>query len=490
MAAKNRIYIIGAGFAGTSIAAEIRAKGVLGEVVAFLDDDPAKLGTRIEGIPVLGPIVDVVKIIQGRPADEAIIAIPSASRSRLKELYDLLERAQFTKIRIVPSISQIVDGHAHLIQTRAIDPQDLLGRNPIQIGLRESLRYLRGKRVLITGAGGTIGSELSRQLLSGGAERLYLFGHGENSIYEIDRELRILQEEGVGDHATIVPIIGELQDADYMRFIMGRLKADVVFHTAAYKHVPMAEANPVCTVANNVLGTHNLVEASYDAQVKRFVLISTDKIVEPHSVYGVTKGIAEDIVLSKNGTGGRFMVVRFGNVLGSRGSVVPLFQRQIEKGGPVTVTDPRASRFFMTVPEAASLVLRAGGAGNGGQAYVLDMGEPIRIQELAEQMIRFYGYEPGKQIRISYVGLRPGEKLCEALTTPGETARETELPRIREIERPSPDATRVENLLLNLTPICAFDPEQPALYRNRRELRRLLHEYAPTLPMNDDEPQY
>lgn len=490
MTSNNRIYIIGAGFAGTSIAAEIHAKGVLGEVVAFLDDDSSKLGTRIDGIPVLGPIVDVVKIIQGRPADEAIIAIPSASRSRLKELYDLLERAEFTKIRIVPSISQIVDGSAHLIQTRAIDPQDLLGRTPIQIGLRESLRYLRGKRVLITGAGGTIGSELARQLLSGGAQRLYLFGHGENSIYEIDRELRILQEEGVGDHAIIVPIIGELQDSDYIRFIMGRLRADVVFHTAAYKHVPMAEANPVCTVANNVLGTHNLVEACAGAGVKRFVLISTDKIVEPQSIYGVTKRAAEDIVLAKNGSEARFMVVRFGNVLGSRGSVVPLFQRQIEKGGPVTVTDPKATRFFMTVPEAASLVLRAGGAGNGGRAYVLDMGDPVRIQDLAEQMIRFYGYEPGEQIRISYVGLRPGEKMAECLTAPGETTRETELPRIREIDRPAVDSSTIGSLIEDLKPICFFDATRPSSYRNRRELRTRLREYAPTLPIYEDEPEY
>lgn len=487
---KNRIYIIGAGFAGTSIAAEIRAKGVVGEVVAFLDDDPAKLGRRIEGIPVLGPIADVVKIIHGTPADEAIIAIPSASRSRLKELYQLLERADFTKIRIVPSISQIVDGSAHLIQTREIDPQDLLGRTPVQIGLRESLRYLRGKRVLITGAGGTIGSELARQLLSGGAQRLYLFGHGENSIYEIDRELRILQEEGVGDRATIVPIIGELQDSEYMNFIMRRVRADVVFHAAAYKHVPMAEANPVCAVANNVFGTENLVEACEKSEVKRFVLISTDKIVEPRSIYGVTKSIAEDIVLSKNGDAARYMVVRFGNVLGSRGSVVPLFQRQIEKGGPVTVTDPRATRFFMTVPEAASLVLRAGGAGNGGRAYVLDMGEPVRIQDLAEQMIKFHGYEPGEQIRISYVGLRPGEKMSESLTTPFETAVKTELPRIHRIERETVDSAAVTSLLAELRPVCFFDREQPELYRNRRELRSRLAKYAPTLPVAEDEPEY
>ncbi|MDR2596363.1 MAG: polysaccharide biosynthesis protein, partial [Treponema sp.] len=329
----KRLYIIGAGFAGRTLAVEITSKAIFGEVVAFLDDDSEKIGKRIDGIPVLGPIKDVALLLRTNPADEAIIAMPSAGTEQLKELYTILKKANFQKIRILPGISQIVDGDAHFIQTRSIDLQDLLGRNPVTINLRESLSYVRGKRVLVTGAGGSIGSELCRQLLSGGASRLYLFGHGENSIYQIDKELRLLQEEGVGEKAAIVPIIGDLKDAGYMDYILSQLKADAIFHTAAYKHVPMMEANPVAAIENNVFGTENLINASIKHGIKRFVHISTDKAVEPVSVYGVSKYLCEQMVLEaakKDST--NFVIVRFGNVLGSRGSIVPLFQQQIEKG--------------------------------------------------------------------------------------------------------------------------------------------------------------
>lgn len=488
---QNRIYIIGAGFAGRSIAKEIRDKGILGKVVAFLDDDREKIGTKIDAVPVLGPIEDVVSLLETTPADEALIAIPTAGREKLAELYQTLKRARFSRIRILPSISQIVDGDAHLIQTREIDPQDLLGRNPIQINLRESLSYLRDKRVLVTGAGGSIGSELCRQLLSGGAERLYLFGHGENSIYEIERELRILQEEGVGEKATIVPVIGELQDRDYVRFILKRLRADVIFHAAAYKHVPMLEANPVSAVQNNVFGTLNLLDAAEEAGTKRLVLISTDKVVDPVSVYGTSKRIAEDLVLSRNGHEKReFMVVRFGNVLGSRGSIIPLFRKQIEKGGPVTITEPEASRYFMTIPEASSLVLQSGGVGVGGELYLLDMGEPILIRELAEQMVRFYGYSPGSDIELRYIGLRPGERRSEQLHSRDECPAELKLSRIMRIDRHESRSSSLSQLLNALKPICYFDRERPDVYRNRRELRATLSSYIPTLNVPEDEPEY
>ena len=487
-----RIYIIGAGFAGRAIAREIAVKGVFGKVVAFLDDDAVKIGTRIEGIPVLGPIRDVVNLLSRQPADEAIIAIPSASREALRELYFLLKKAGFARIRIVPTIAQIIEGDAHLIQAREIDPQDLLGRNPVTIGLRESLQYLRGKRVLITGAGGSIGSELARQLLSAGVARLYLFGHGENSIYQIDRDLRLLQEEGVGEKTSIVPVIGELKDAEYVRFIIARLKTDAIFHAAAYKHVPMMEANPVSAVENNVLGTRNLVEAALAANTRRFVLISTDKAVEPVSVYGSSKLVAERIVLdaaSKAAPGREFMVVRFGNVLGSRGSIVPLFQRQIEKGGPVTVTHPEAARYFMTIPEACSLVLKTGGVGKGGSLYLLDMGEAVSIRDLAEQMIRFYGYEPGRDIKIEYVGLRPGERVEERLFSPQETMVPTEYPRINRLERKDPPFA-LEALIDEVYPICRPVPGKENLYRNRHALRSVLKKHVPTLIVPDHEPEY
>ncbi|MFW6288912.1 MAG: polysaccharide biosynthesis protein [Spirochaetota bacterium] len=486
----NRIYIIGAGFAGASLAADIKRKGILGHVVAFLDDDREKIGSRVESIPVLGPINDVIDLLQRTPADEALIAMPGASRERLRQIYLVLLRAGFARIRILPSLAELVDGEAHLIQTREINPEDLLGRNPIQINLRESLSYLRGRRVLITGAGGSIGSELARQLLAGGAERLYLFDHGENSLYEIERELRLLQEEGVGDQATIVPVVGELQDIDFMRFILARLRADVVFHAAAHKHVPMMEANPVEAVKNNVFGTEHLVRAARESGVKRFVMISTDKVVEPTSVYGASKRIAEQIVLNQHDSDQAFMVVRFGNVLGSSGSIIPLFRTQIMRGGPLTLTDPDTTRFFMTIGEAASLVLQAGGVGKPGELYILDMGEPVRIRDLAEQMIRFYGYEPDDDIEIRTIGLRPGEKLHERLFDDGEQPDATDHPRLNRVASARTVVPNLGELVERLRPICYFDAALPGPYRNRRSLRTALSAHIPTLEVPCDEPEY
>jgi FlaA1/EpsC-like NDP-sugar epimerase len=480
----GRLYIIGAGFAGRTLASEIKTKAVFGEVVAFLDDDPEKIGRRIDGIPVLGPIRDVARLLRTNPADEAVIAIPGAGRDYLKELYGILKKAGFEKIRILPALSQILDGDAHLIQTRSIYPQDLLGRNPVAINLRQSLAYLRGKRVLVTGAGGSIGSELCRQLLSGGASRLYLFGHGDNSIYQIDRELRLLQEEGVGEKASLVPVIGDLKDADYMNYILGRLKADVVFHTAAYKHVPMMEENPVAAMENNLLGTENLVRAVKKQGLRRFVHITTDKAVDPVSVYGASKFLCEQLVLAAAAEKGHpvnFMVVRFGNVLGSRGSIMPLFQKQIEKGGPLTVTHPDVRRWFMTLPEACSLVLKAGGVGENGGLYLLDMGEPVRIRDMAEQMIRFYGFDPESDIKIEYIGLRPGERLDERLWSEDEEPRETEYKRILRVRRKNSFSLDIAALTEKLKPVCRFDPEKPEMYRDSALLREILKEAVPSL---------
>ena len=471
----KRLYIIGAGFAGRNLATELRAKSIFGEVVAFLDDDPEKIGKKIDGIPVLGPIRDVALLLKTNPADEAIIAIPSAGKEYLKELYVILKKANFQKIRILPEISQIVDGDAHLIQTRSIDLQDLLGRNPVTIKLKQSLSYVRGKRVLVTGAGGSIGSELCRQLISGGASRLYLLGHGENSIYQIDKELRLLQEEGVGEKATLVPVIGDLKDSYFVDYILGQLKADAIFHAAAYKHVPMMEENPVAVMENNVLGTENLLNAAIKYGVKRFVHISTDKAVQPVSVYGSSKYICEQLVLeAAKKSGQNFVVVRFGNVLGSRGSIVPLFQQQIEKGGPVTVTHPDARRYFMTISEACSLVLKAGGVGENGSLYILDMGEPVRIRDLAEQLIRFHGYEPETDIKIEYIGMRHGERLDETLYAENEEPCETEHNRILRINKKEPNPIDIKSLLKQLKPVCRFDANAPQSYRNVQILRSIL----------------
>jgi len=481
MKTSKRLYIIGAGFAGRTLANEITKKAVFGEVVAFLDDDPQKIGKKIDDIPVLGPIKDVTGFIRSSRTDEAIIAIPSAGRDTLKELYNILNKAGFQKIRILPGISQIIEGDAHLIQTRSIDLQDLLGRNPITINLKESLSYVRGKRVLVTGAGGSIGSELCRQLLSGGVSRLYLLGHGENSIYQIDRELRLLQDEGVGEKAAIVPIIGELKDANYIDYIFSQLKADAIFHTAAYKHVPMMEENPVAAIENNVFGTENLIKTAIKYKVKHFVHISTDKAVNPCSVYGTSKYLCEQMVLEASLQGQtantNFVVVRFGNVLGSRGSIVPLFQRQIEKGGPVTLTHPDTTRYFMTISEACSLVLKAGGVGENGGLYLLDMGEPVRIRDLAEQLIRFQGYEPETEIKIEYIGLRPGERLDESLLSADEMPSLTDYSRILRINRKTPSTLDLLKLMDELRPICCYDADKTKDYRNANLLKDILGKY-------------
>ncbi|MDR0638345.1 MAG: polysaccharide biosynthesis protein [Spirochaetaceae bacterium] len=500
-AQSKRLYIIGAGFAGRKLAQEIREKAVFGEAVAFLDDDPEKIGRQIDGIPVLGPIRDVARLLRTMAADEAVIAMPTASREYLKDLYGILKAAGFEKIRILPGIAQIVEGDAHLVQTRSIDLQDLLGRTPVAVQLKKSIAYLREKRVLVTGAGGSIGSELCRQLLSAGVQRLYLFGHGENSIYQIDRELRLLQNEGVGEKTVVIPVLGDLKDRDFLGYILGKLRADVIFHAAAYKHVPMTEENPVAGIQNNVFGTRNLVEAAMKNGIKRFVLITTDKAVEPVSVYGASKHLCERIVLeaaktepgaNKNESPNtrsvprpdsqtQFMGVRFGNVLGSRGSIVPLFQTQIEQGGPVTITHPDTRRWFMTIPEACSLVLKAGGVGKNGELYLLDMGESVKIKDIAEQMIRFYGYEPGTDIKIETIGLRPGERLDERLCGSDEEPAPTGEEGILVVHKKPTVRPPLSVILERLRPVCFLDRNAPAAYRNTTLLRKILKEAAPTL---------
>ena len=474
---EGRIYIIGAGFAGQMIAADVAKKKVFGSVAAFLDDDKAIIGTKIDGIPVLGPIDTIADVIRASRKDQAILAIPSAPVERIRRIYTALKKCGFVQIKILPSISQVIDEKAHMIQARDINPLDILGRTPITIPLAKSLSYLRGKRVLITGAGGSIGSELSRQLLSGGAERLYLFGHGENSIVNIYRELRVLQDEGVGQKATVVPIIGDMKDREYLRYIISRTRADAVFHCAAYKHVPMMEENPVAAIENNVFGTKNLLDASLESGVQKFVLISTDKAVDPVNVYGASKMLSEKLVLQASKRASEqqaFMFVRFGNVLGSRGSILPLFMEQIRNGGPVTVTDPRMSRYFMTIPEACSLVLQAGGVGKNGESYLLDMGEPIKIVDLARQVIRFSGFTPDKDIKIEFIGSRKGERIEERLWLDEESPKQTEYKKILRLSPCQTVGFDLDDLIEKLTPICFFTEGKESLYRNTDDLKRVL----------------
>ena len=480
-----KVYIIGAGFAGQMIASDIKRKKIFGNIAAFLDDDKDLIGKDIDGIRILGPIKDVAPIIRSTGDDEAVIAIPSAGVEKIKSIYEVLVNSGFKNIKILPSISQVVNGTAHFVQAREIDPLDILGRTPVTISLKESLAYLRGKRVLITGAGGSIGSELARQLLSGGAERLYLFGHGENSIYQINRELKLLQQEGVGEKATVVPIIGDMKEREYVRYIISHTKCDVIFHCAAYKHVPLMEENPVAVIENNVFGTKNLLDASIEFNVKKFVLISTDKAVSPVSVYGASKFLCEKLLLEASekvkDSQQDFMFVRFGNVLGSRGSILPLFMEQIKNGGPVTVTDPRMERFFMTIPEACSLVLQTGGVGKNGFSYLLDMGEPIKIKDLAEHIISFSGLEPYKDIEIQFTGARKGERLTEPLWLEEENPQKTEFPKILRLHS-IPLNFNLEKLLNELQEICISSENTDFYkYRNAELLRETLQQVIPEL---------
>ena len=481
---ETKLYVIGAGFAGQMIADDIKRKKIFGKVTAFLDDDKALIGTEIEGVPVLGPIDSVALALTPSPTDQAILAIPTAGVERIRAIYERLKKSGFEKIKILPAISQVVNETAHLAQAREIDPLDILGRTPVTISLKESLAYLRKKRVLITGAGGSIGSELCRQLLSGGAERLYLFGHGENSIYQIDRELRLLQQEGVGEKATIVPIIGDMKDREYTRYIIRQTKCDAIFHCAAYKHVPMMEENPVAAVENNVFGTKNLLDAALEFGVKKFVLISTDKAVLPVSVYGASKFLCEKLLLQASQKAKKsqaFMFVRFGNVLGSRGSILPLFMEQIKNGGPLTVTDPKMERYFMTIPEACSLVLQTGGVGVNGESYLLDMGEPIKIKDLAEQIIKFSGLEPGKDIEIKYTGARPGERTTEPLWLKEENPQPTAFPKVLKLANRARKPFDIDELLKRLGAVCFFDKNSAPLYRDAAELKKVLCEAIPSL---------
>ncbi|HAP42513.1 MAG: capsular biosynthesis protein [Spirochaetes bacterium GWD1_61_31] len=491
----KNVYIIGAGLAGLGIASELAEKPTLGKVQALLDDDPAKIGGSFAGIPIIGPVAAALKGLTVQPQDRVIIAVPSASQAVLQTLHQLVKATGFASVHIVPAVAQIIEGDVHLAQTRSIDPLDILGRPPAAIGLKDSMDWLRGKRVLISGAGGSIGSELARQMLEADVERLYLLGHGENSIYQIDRELRRLQADGVGSLCAIVPLIGDLKDRAWLHFVMPRLRVDAVFHAAAYKHVPLMEANPVAVVENNVFGTRNLLDASLASRVSRFILISTDKAVQPLCSYGASKYLSERLVLASQSRAkaqdpdSRYCFVRFGNVLGSRGSILPLFSQQIEAGGPLTVTHPDTSRFFMTIPEACSLVLKAGSLADQAPAFLLDMGQPVLIRELAEQLIRFYGLEPHKDIAIQYIGLRPGERLHESLSSPDESLSAGSDRRIQLLHCP-PAGFSLDEVLVQLTPVCFHQPDRPEAYRNRRLLRQILRRYIPSLEENHDESEY
>lgn len=484
------MIIIGAGMAAQAIARQIADKQIFGSVQGFVSETET-YPPSVMNLPVFGNLSELPRILAATSFTKAIIALEHSDRKTIRDIYIQLKQAAIPNISILPDATRLEDAEAHLIQTREIRTEDLLSRDPVKLSLKESLHYLRGKRVLITGAGGSIGRELCRQLLFGGAQRLYLFDHCENNVYEIDKELRLLQEEGVGEKAVIVPIVGELQDSDYMHFLLKRLKANVIFHTAAYKQVPLMEENPVEVVKNNLFGTSFLVNAAIEAQTDRLVFISTDKAVEPGGIYGISKLLCEQFILKQAVEYNRnFMVVRFGNVLGSQGSIVPLFQKQIAKGGPVTLTHPDIDRFFMTIPEASGLVLQAGGTGTPGNLYILNMGTPIKIMDLAKQMIEFYGFEPESEIKIKTIGLRKGEKLHERLWEATQTLLPTDNPMVNRLQNPIRSDLDVPTLLNRLKPVCFLVSENPHLYRNRIALKKILAGNFPQIAPTEQEPQY
>lgn len=420
-----RVLILGAGKAGQLVARELSRHPEVGCAIGFLDDDPQKRGMQLDGLRVLGRIDDMRAVAERFEIDQIIIAMPSMAGVGVRRLVEEA-RAAGIRARILPGLNQVIDGRVHVNQIRDIQIEDLLQRTPADIDLGEIASYLTGRTVLVTGAGGTIGSELARQVASFHPQQLVLLGLDETSVFNIHQEIGEMAPD-----LEAIPIVADLRDRIHVERLFQTVRPQVVFHAAAHKHVPLMEGQPDEAVRNNVGSLWALAEMADRYRTETFVFISTDKAVNPTSVYGATKRVGELLVTSYAGRSRtRFVTVRFGNVLGSRGSVVPTFQRQIQSGGPVTVTHPEMVRYFMTATEAAQLVIQAGAMGRGGEIFVLDMGEPLRILDLAMNLIRLSGLTPGQDIEIVFTGVRPGEKLYEEPLTREDRARASRHQRI------------------------------------------------------------
>ena len=419
----KRLLIIGAGNCGEKILREIQDNPQLHyRVVGFLDDNSNKIGRRIHGIPVRGTIEDLEFIADKTEADELLIAIPSASAEQMRRIVALCKQSE-VRFKTVPGYGELIGGRITMKTVREVAYRDLIGRETVKLDEKLIDSCLRGQRVLVTGAGGSIGSELCRQICRFRPEALVLFERAESPLYEIELDLK--RDFG---HLNIVPILADVQDAASLRRTFQVYKPQIVFHAAAYKHVPMLELQPWKAVENNIIGTQCLLDVADEFNLERFVLVSTDKAVKPGNVMGASKRVAEMITLNRNSCGlsnARMIAVRFGNVVGSVGSVAPLFKKQIENGGPVTVTHPDVTRYFMTIREASQLILQSAAMGQGGEIYILDMGTPVKIIDMARDLIRLSGLEPDVDIKIEFIGLRPGEKLHEELITDDENAEPT-----------------------------------------------------------------
>ena len=419
--------IVGAGAAGTLLVRQMLMHPKMRMMpVAFVDDDQEKQRKDIYGVRILGTTKDIEKIVQHMGITKVVIAMPSLPNKKLNEVYDIARKTGAECV-ILPNIDEVMSGNLHVQQLRNVEIEDLLGRDPVELDQTLIEKQLRGKRILVTGAGGSIGSEICRQVSSFRPKELIILGHGENSIYQLNMELLGKYAE----HFRITPVIADVQDRKRIFEVMEKYRPDVVYHAAAHKHVPLMEINPREAVKNNILGTRNVAEAANHAKVKTFVMISTDKAVNPPNIMGATKRLCEMIVqdMATKSDSTKYVAVRFGNVLGSRGSVIPLFKKQIAKGGPITVTHPDIVRYFMTIPEAAQLVIQAGSLARGGEIFVLDMGKPVRIVDLAKNLIRLSGYSED-DIEIKFTGLRPGEKMYEELLNEGEINPKQIFPKI------------------------------------------------------------
>jgi len=466
----QNIAIVGAGDAGASLVSEFINRPRQGfRPVAFYDDDPGKFGKSIHGVPVLGPPEEIPKYQEIEELAKLVIAMPSASARRIREIVQLGVTAGL-KVETLPSLEELASGKVRISRIRPVEVQDLLGRDPVNLDSASIRNLVEDRVVLVTGAGGSIGSELCRQIAGLSPKSLLMLDRSEGSIFAIEEELSELGLGGIG-----VPLVANILDLERMEPIFSRFNPAVVFHAAAHKHVFMMERQPVEAISNNVLGTSQLMKLAIKHRVGTFVFISTDKAINPTSVMGATKRLAEIQIQSAQPNGGtKFISVRFGNVLGSSGSVIPIFKRQIANGGPVRVTHPDVTRYFMTIPEAVGLVLQSAVLGRGGEIFVLDMGQPVRIIDLARQMIVLSGLRPGEDIEITFTGLKPGEKLFEELQHRNEKYQPTEHPRImRFVSEPTFDVLRMVELERQLH---RLEPNQL-----KEILKAMVPEYAPHL---------
>ena len=477
---RKNLLIIGAGDCGEKIYREIRDNARLRyNVVGFLDDDKDKRGMKIHAIPVVGQIEDIKDITKKLRADEALIAIPSASSKQMRRIVNLCKESGI-EFQTIPGMGELINGKVSVNAIREVAYRDLLGRDAIKLDEARIGAYIKGRNVLVTGAGGSIGSELCRQICRFRPKRIVLYERAETPLYELQLELR----QKFGDVEIIVQL-ADVRDRSQLEKAFEVSKPHAVFHAAAYKHVPMLELQPWKAVKNNIQGARNLVDMSNAFGVERFVFVSTDKAVRPVNVMGATKRVTEMLTQGQNDcdvTNTRYMIVRFGNVVGSVGSVVPLFKRQIEKGGPITVTHPEMTRYFMTIQEACQLILQAGSMGEGGEIFLLEMGTPIKIVDMARDLIRLSGFEPDVDINIEYIGLRPGEKLYEELITEGEGVIPTSHEKIMVLKGKE---CNLEVLNGKIDDLVHLAREQDA-EKIKKKLQEIVPEYKPAQSENSD----